>query len=73
MRTAEPPTAIAMIAPVLNFFWEPPLGAVETVEEGEGAGEIERHWLRGSPHNIRFPSNEGGGNFCRAEGIEPFR
>jgi hypothetical protein len=66
---------MAMIAPVLNFFLEPPLGFGGTVGEGEGegVGGIEEHWLSGSPHNIKFPSKDDGGNFCRAKGIEPFR
>lgn len=61
---------MAMIALLLSFFLELPLGFGEPfggggkiVWGGEDAGEIEEQGLSGGPHNIKFPLKEDSGNF----------
>ncbi|WCJ20113.1 hypothetical protein M5689_002369 [Euphorbia peplus] len=71
--TVNAPMAIAMIELAPSFFLNLDAGICEIVgkEEGDGEGEIMEQGLSGGLHKSEFPSNEGDGNFRKAEGISP--
>jgi hypothetical protein len=53
-----PPTAMAMIAILLNLFLELRFTDGIRVEAGEGVDGIVEHNFRGGPHKPEFPSND---------------